>query len=68
MIGLLVQYYLSIDDCRFVTVVMLGALSLVLGLWAFHATLAQVLLVLNVTGAGVLLVGESWCQGVIGSD
>jgi O-antigen/teichoic acid export membrane protein len=65
-ISLLLQYYLSIHDQRFVMAVMLGALGLVIGLCVFHSSLEQALIVLNLVGLGTLLIGEGWCQGLIG--
>jgi len=66
VIGLLLQYYLSIDNYRFVIVVMLGAISLVIGICVFHSNLKQILFVLNAVGIVTLLVGEGWCRGVVG--
>lgn len=63
---LLLLYYLSIRDRRFVIVVVCGAVCLVLGLYAFHSDLDQVMTVLGVAGAGMLLAGEGWCRGVVG--
>lgn len=64
-VSLLLQYYLSIQDQRFVITVVLGAMGLVVGLYIFHDSLAQVLTVLNIVGLGTLVAGEGWCRGVI---
>jgi O-antigen/teichoic acid export membrane protein len=64
--GVLLQYYLSIRERRFVIAVVAGALSLAVGLYVFHGSIEQVLIVLNVVGLSTLLVGEGWCQGLWG--
>jgi O-antigen/teichoic acid export membrane protein len=66
MVSLILQYYLSIRDQRFVIVVGLGAAGAVIGLYAFHESLSQVLIVLGVVGLGTLFAGEGWCRGLIG--
>lgn len=68
VVGLLLQYYLSIRDWRFVIVVMAGALGLMSGLYAFHSSLGQAVIVLNVVGLTTLLIGEGWCRGLIGKS
>jgi O-antigen/teichoic acid export membrane protein len=66
MVGLLLQYYLSIQEHRFVVVVVAGTVGLVIGLYAFHGSLTQILMVLGGVGLSILLVGEGWCRGLLG--
>jgi len=59
--SLLLQYFLSVDDVRFVVVLAVSALLSVLGIGVFHTSTAQVLTVVSVVGGLVVAAGALLC-------
>lgn len=61
LVSLLLQYFLSVDDMRFITTLAIGAVLSLLGISAFHTSASQVVTVMGIIGGLMIATGCLLC-------